>query len=314
MTVEDELTARRDHFRKLLLEAGISPGRSVAELKKFAKIIETAFTRFTSETVNCNSYEIAKLIFEKAKAIFGTNTRLKLMESESSADQIILDGLVPGAYSNKAVLQYVLVNGVVYVFKYPTAPDFAESIRKDFQFCNALKDRNGGNLPSGIVEYRKLTITNSANETIDGSISKVYCMALSSLSIPLPPAYIASIGNRLIKIVEEVHSLGYVINDIKPDNIFLGQDGSIDIGDFGGATTIGDTLNEVTVDYYPQDLRDSRHAQRTGDWMCLVNTIFTLASLPRGSLCNDVRRLIADYNTNDEIKALLNTISNKFAK
>lgn len=246
----------------------------------------------------------------KRKPYWDSSTRLELMMSEDT--QVILDGLVPGAYSNKAILQFVIVNKAPYVFKYPTLPSYANIIIKDFEFCERLKRANGNILPRGIVEYRRLCILNKDKQEIIGSISKVYCFSLSQLCKPLPSSFVSELGFHLVDVVEEVHALGFVINDIKPENIFMGVDVSIDIGDFGGATSTGDVLFETTDDYYPIDLRECRYAYPVGDWMCLVNTIFELLGNRKGNTSTEIRTLIGSYNDFEDIKKLLGVLSSKF--
>ena len=40
--------------------------------------------------------------------------------------------------------------------------------------------------------------------------------------------------------------MGYVFNDLKPDNIYIDSAGDIDIGDFGGVTKIGAAFIEIS--------------------------------------------------------------------
>eukprot|EP01036_Dinobryon_divergens_P044599 gene44599-59515_t len=59
---------------------------------------------------------------------------------------------------------------------------------------------------------------------------------------------------RVSDTFKRVHDLGYVFNDLKPDNIYMDSNGDIDIGDFGGVTEIGKAFLEITEEYIPADL------------------------------------------------------------
>lgn len=309
LTVKENKEASRAHFRELLSNLGIGYAATTIEAGKISRAIEIAFTRFAQEANNCNSSDVAKLIYEKSKAIIGTSTRMEIMSNGN--DQVILDGLLPGAYSNKAILQYAVVNNTPYVFKYPTSIGFRAAICKDFEFCERLKVAAGGSLPLGLVDYQRLCVVKTSGEEVVGSISKVYCFSLNQLTKPLPSSFVARLGHRLVDTLRKVHSLGSVINDVKPGNIFVGVDGSIDIGDFGGATAIGDPLVETTDEYFPVDLKDY-HAYPLGDWMCLVNSIFELLSCRKGNSTAEIRKLIAAFDGSQELKELFDVVSSQF--
>lgn len=60
--------------------------------------------------------------------------------------------------------------------------------------------------------------------------------ALSSrLKGRLPPSEIVPVITRLLQIVAELHSLGFVHRDVKPSNILFAPDGSVRLADFGHA-------------------------------------------------------------------------------
>ena len=246
--------------------------------------MEKAFSQFSNEANNCNTVDAAISIYTRAKAILGTSTRLELMKDEI---RVVLDGMLSGSYSNKAILQSVLVDKKPFVFKYPTRPEFASSICRDYEFCEQLKDANSGILPTGIVDYQRLKIVQIDGNEVIGSISKFYCFSLNQLTRPLPLWYVLDIGKRIVTTLDKIHTLQYVVNDIKPENLYMDTDGNVDIADFGGATANGDKLVEITTEYYPNDLSDDRFAYYTGDWFCLINTVLDL--LGQHKICSTTK-------------------------
>ena len=66
--------------------------------------------------------------------------------------------------------------------------------------------------------------------------------------------------------------------DLKPDNMYMSSNGDIDIGDFGGALEIGETIIEYTPDYLPEDIQSI--ALPKVDLICLVTSILKMKKIP----------------------------------
>lgn len=81
--------------------------------------------------------------------------------------------------------------------------------------------------------------------------------------------------SSVISAVTYVHTLGWVIGDIKPKNIFITNGDVFDLGDFGGAVPINSQLVEFTPDFLPADLVD-QPASPAHDKMCILSTALHL--------------------------------------
>jgi serine/threonine protein kinase len=65
-----------------------------------------------------------------------------------------------------------------------------------------------------------------------------------------PPSTIMQWGKELADVLGLVHERGIVHHDIKPDNILFAKDGSIKVGDFGGANRLVSTPPYVSPEKY----------------------------------------------------------------
>ena len=274
-TVGQELMKKREYFSELVLNSGVAPPSNNMEKKKFDNVVDKVFLQFSVEATSCVNPSVAQYIFNRAKALIGTATR---MHVSSLGLMVDLDGLLPGAFSNKSILELVVKEGVPCVFKFATDSQFQDSIDRDIHYSTVFKNI------SGLVVYERFTIPKSVSEHYYcGSISKVYVFSLNKLStFPLSPLLLKKIIFTVSNTFKRVHGLGYVFNDLKPDNIYMDSNGDIDIGDFGGVTEIGKAFLEITVEYIPADLVSSNTSIPLVDKMCLVNTVLQLSNCSFG--------------------------------
>lgn len=266
---------KREYFSELVLNSGVAPPSNIMEKKKFDNVVDKVFLQFSAEATSCVNPSVAQYIFNRAKALIGTATRMRVSSLGLMVD---LDGLLPGAFSNKSILELVVKEGVPCVFKFATDSQFQDSIDRDIHYSTVFKTI------SGLVVYESFTIPKSVSgHYYCGSISKVYVLSLNKLStFPLSPLLLKKIIVRVSDTFKRVHDLGYVFNDLKPDNIYMDSNGDIDIGDFGGVTEIGKAFLEITEEYIPADLVSSNISIPLVDKMCLVNTVLQLSNCSFG--------------------------------
>ena len=238
--------------------------------RNFQNSVDKCFKYYFSEIQACTSMDMARSIWLKASKRAGTKTRL--LNSEKN---IILDGDVPGAESNKAFFEFVIVESIPYVFKFPQS-ETAESLKrilKDVEFSDIIKNRYGK--VGGFVRYSLLSVPRVDGSSITGSKSSHYCLTLHALTYPLPSAFVYQIGEKLLEAVNKIADMGYSINDIKPENIYLDSAGNVDIGDFEGYSSVGERISEYTPEYFCDEFVNVP-VTKTNDRMCLVATLLAL--------------------------------------
>ena len=116
--------------------------------------------------------------------------------------------MLPEADSEKAVFERIVMNDKPYVFKIPTMPRYMQSIKKDYEFCRDIKADNNNVFPNGLVYYEALSIQNSEDCTVTGSISEPYTMSLN-LMFPRPVSadFLCNMVKRVAATLTEVHAL-----------------------------------------------------------------------------------------------------------
>jgi serine/threonine protein kinase len=137
-------------------------------------------------------------------------------------------------------------------------------------------------------------------------------LSLNKLSPPLSDFLLTSIANRVCSTIAAVHERGFIINDIKPDNLYMDEQGNVDIGDFGGVTRVGERFNETTQPYIPTDLYESNLAIPAVDYMCLINSILELSGVRlNAGTCLQVREIVQNV-VNTRVRDSLVSIFAKF--
>jgi len=294
---------KRQYFSDLVFESGVARPSKVLEITKFNHVMDKVFLQFPVEATSCVNPSVARYIFDRAKALIGTATR---MHVSSLGLMIDLDGLLPGAFSNKSILELVIKEGVPFVFKFAVDDHYQESIDRDIEHSAVFK-----NIP-GLVVYEGFAIPKSvAGCYYRGSISKVYVLSLNKLSnFPLSPLLLKKIIVTVSGTFKKVHDLGYVFNDLKPDNIYMDSNGDIDIGDFGGVTKIGRAFVEITEEYIPADLASSNVSIPLVDKMCLVNTVLQLSKCNYGGrTCKENIRKVSNIQSEEVRFCLMDIFS-----
>ncbi len=249
--------------------AGVHPGIKKRDLDRYNATVNKVFEQFRKEIESCHDPDLAKSYYDRCANFVGVSTILQLVQSQ----ELVIDGPLHNAFSNKAHLQRVMLKGKPYIFKYPldlTNDIQRDSVMRDVAFSEILRGGSDGIICPGVVQYYPLEVVANGH-TIVGSISPVYIMSLNKLSAPLPKNMILKMCQRICSALDFIHNRGWVVGDIKPSNLFIDSNGDVDIGDFGGAVRLGSDLKEYSPDYLPADLYGP--ATIRVDYACLVVTV-----------------------------------------
>ena len=295
----DFLLQLRFEYEKLLQDAGVLKGITRRDLNRYNATVNKVFEQFRKEVESCHDCFVAKSYYDRCANFIGASTILNLVETK----ELVIDGPLHNAFSNKAHLQRVILKGKPFIFKYPldlTNHIQVDSVMRDVAFSEMLRGESGENIFPGLVQYYRFQCTTNGL-TVAGSISPIYVMSLNELNAPLPKNMILNMCQRIRTALDVIHHHGWIVGDIKPSNLFIASNGEIDIGDFGGAVPLKSELKEYSPDYLPADLIGP--AKILVDYACLVVTVLEMI-VGRPSISNlDALKasvsLVSDYEIRD---------------
>lgn len=83
----------------------------------------------------------------------------------------------------------------------------------------------------------------------------------------------------IAKGLQHIHSKGWVHGDIKPENIFIDENGKAIIGDFGGSSREGDPITSATFGYASPELIVSKNGCSPCDVWSLACVVYVMLNL-----------------------------------
>jgi len=238
----------KENFVRLLGQSFIISGQDNGN--RFNKTVNKVMMKHYQAVLGCRTTQLAADLYNSC-AFFTTRT-----VSTYQADGIILDGEVPGAISTHAHFIRVLINDRIKVFKHPKDLNSniqIEKINKDVRIFEELKNRNNGIAVPGLVCYESFTVNNTEGQSIKGHLSDVYIMTLADIRVGVESKFLCDRFRQVFNALKCIHDLGYVMCDVKPDNLFLKNDMTMDIADFGGCVILGGPIEEYTIEFMPND-------------------------------------------------------------
>ena len=95
----------------------------------------------------------------------------------------------------------------------------------------------------------------------------------------------------------------------KPANVFISGGATCFLGDYGGATKVGEPVREHTVSYYPTDV--GQYAKKETDYLLLIITLLetfgAIPSPPSPMSVAEVASKVANLD-DDTVKTFLNDL------
>jgi hypothetical protein len=265
----------RTRFESLLVNAGIN-----ITSPRVVKIIDHIELRHPEDMKNALNTRNVMTVYSRAARMVTTATKLKANESDAN---LIVNDIVWDAFSTRSYFQYVLLRRKLHVFKYPQDPGVSslglQSIRRDVDVSRIICNSFGEHAHRGFVLYSPFILVRSDGSQMEGNISFYYPMTLAKLSTPLPLADVIFWGRQIFSAIKKLHSIKYSINDLKPNNLYLDNDGNCYIADYGGVTQFGEPLSEYSPEFLPQELYQSEKevlVTDRNDKYCLISTMLCL--------------------------------------
>jgi hypothetical protein len=277
-------------------------------------VIANAVLNFPAAMMVLASCQQARILYDKAKQVPQSRTRIILAQQGISVGEVYA-----GAFSCNTVLLHAHEQGEARILKVGTV----ETVDHEFSVWEAIS--KGDKDYEYLVPLRKIVFergtkievgskvgefkTVNAEDCGAGLLMKQYQSTLANVKIPSNSKVLLRIGGQLLEAVETMHACGYCHMDIKPSNIFLWEKECF-LGDYGGATLIGDTVRETTQRYYPRDAGDK--ALKKNDFLMLAVTLLELFGALENCIlpmtCCQIKDVI-ESEENDEVKAFLKSFT-----
>lgn len=232
----------------------------------------------------CDASENAILIYDKASRLPRTSTRLALKQ----ANGIQVDGSFP-ANSSKASFCYAFHDGRPLVLK---LYDNQLNAAREKDVIGRLGDARTCAENYLVYLYSIEVLTESSQEEMLKArilpkssprptpffalASPVYVMTLDRWPSPMFPKDVCKMGIQILSALNRLHTLDMCHNDVKPDNIFIDQQGDFFLGDFGACDTIGAVIRECTREYMPDSIT---RCSKQSDYALLQATILKMCGI-----------------------------------
>ena len=112
---------------------------------------------------------------------------------------------------------------------------------------------------------------------------------------------VACLGVAVAEALAYAHRCGILHRDVKPSNIFVGEDGAVKLGDFGLACLAADSVNDRsgTKRYMAPEVRDGGAASEASDQYSLGVTLRELAVRCSGNVPRDFTAIVDKAASND---------------
>ena len=275
-------------------------------------VMKSVVFHFSSQMIVVNTPDQAADLYKRASRIPRSATEIMLKENNIS-----VGGIFGGTDTSKSIILEAFEDGKPSLLKIAEK----ESVDHEFFVWETMKETSGGE-NSFLVPIRKLCFRSEAKVQAGnlsggfndvgrydrGLLMRKYQSTLSRCTIPLTEQVLLRYGQQLQTAISTMHDNGYCHMDIKPANIFLWEEKCL-LGDYGGATKIGEPVREHTMTYYPSNA--GRHAKTETDYYLLAVTLlemFECVDSPPGAMTMEEIKAKVDTVESDNVKAFLSQL------
>jgi hypothetical protein len=278
-------------FIQLLMSRGVAVS---------PKVIDKICISFAARMILCVEHEDAIKLYDDVQRMPQT-TILDILKEKN---HIYLNGIF---FSNtKTVIINALEHGKPTMFKIPKTQFEAEHEYNVWKLLSGSPNVNQEHLvPLTMVSLDKAEMlkTSIAGEVelqpvrFGLMMPKYACVTINFKGVGAP-TLVKWVTETLLAI-EQFHIIGLIHGDVKPDNIFLDQDGVVKLGDYGAAVEFNADFKELSPAYMPSDIPK---ACKEVDHYCLA-----MSSL---ELCDVYTPTNNIFLTKAEIKSKTNLLVN----
>ena len=264
----EALDSPKTRFRRLAESAAIN----VTE-----PVMKNLVLHFASQMTVVTTAQEAADLYKRASRIPGSATEIELQEENISVGEICA-----GTDTSKSIILEAFEDGSPCLLKITERESIDHEISV-WEAVNASSRDTAHLVPLRKLEFKKtanVQVKNLARRYADlpgdykaGILMQKYQSTLSRCKIPLTESVLLRYGEQLKAAICTMHECGYCHMDIKPSNIFL-SGGNCYLGDYGGATRIGEVVREHTLSYYPSNA--DRFAKKETDFLLLAVTLLEM--------------------------------------
>ncbi|KAK2150896.1 hypothetical protein LSH36_383g00000 [Paralvinella palmiformis] len=128
------------------------------------------------------------------------------------------------------------------------------------------------------------------------------------LSQPIDEQIIKTWLGQILQALMYIHNNGIIHRDLKPSNVFIQEDGSIVIGDFGVSTVMVDVLTRTrstvgTLNYVAPEVLEQRHNEKSDIWSlgCVILELATCQHTELSEMAGLLNKIKHDEQALDDI-------------
>ena len=271
-------------------------------------VMKSVLFHFASQMSVVNTPEQAADLYRRASRIPRSATEIKLREENVSVAEIFV-----GTDTAKSIILEAFESGRPCLLKITDNESIGHEMRVWERIVEMEKDSDYHLVPLRRLDFTsaKVQVGNmpggysDAGDFRAGILMKKFQSTLSRCKIPLTEEVLLRYGRQLLAAISALHECGYCHMDIKPANVFLWEEECF-LGDYGGATRIGEQVREYTASYYPSDAEV--YAKTETDFMLLAVTLLemfgSVSSPPPGLSAEEIRSKVASLE-NENVKLFL---------
>ena len=274
-------------------------------------VMKSIVFHFSSQMAVVNTPDQAADLYKRASRIPRSATEIILREEGISVGNIF-----GGTDTAKSIILEAFDDGKPCLLKIAEE----ENIDHEMMVWEAITESSGGKknylVPIKKLDFKRAKVQvgnlsggyNDTGNYRTGILMRKYQSTLSRCKIPLTEQVLLRYGEQLKTAISAMHERGYCHMDIKPANIFLWEDDCL-LGDYGGATKVGERVREHTMVYYPSDA--GSHAKMETDYFLLAVTLLemfgSVASPPGAMTFKEIKSKV-DILENQNVKAFLSQL------
>lgn len=275
-------------------------------------VMKSVLFHFASQMTVVNTPSEAADLYRRASRIPRSATEIDLREKN-----IAIADIFPGTDTTKSIILEAFEDGSPCLLKITDT----QSIDHEMSVWEAISQVTpcDGLVPLKRLDFTKAAIVQVGNlsggynsleqEHCSGILMEKYPSTLSRCKIPLTAEVLLRYGTQLKEAISILHNCGFCHMDIKPANVFIRAGATCFLGDYGGATRVGEPVREHTTSYYPTDV--GRYAKKETDFLLLIVTLLemfgSIPSPPTPMSVGEIKSRVANVEEED-VKSFLNEL------